>query len=294
MINQELLNILENGLSSEKLVTIANISNLVSRDDLVNLRRLSENEDDIFVKNAINRIISKISSPEDNEVEIINTELNNNDFNKKVKSEAIEWVSGTIIHELSKYVAQIQLEAENEIMDYYNSKTKNKIDKFIEVFDAISDLKKATNLNNFINFDLHEYILNFIEQEYSGFSDNINLIGSKPFNVNSSKGLITLVFKNGLKNAIEAVSFKNIEDQRISIVWGRNNSEYWLSIIDNGYGLSDKSKSQLFTIGTTTKESHIGFGLAIAEQAIQTLDGKIELNNSDKGGAEFKMSWRSI
>lgn len=294
MSKQQLLGTLEKGLSSEKLVAIANLRDLVDRVDLVNLRRIAENEDDIFVKNAINRIINKINSPQQNESEVINTELDTVDFNKKVKAEAIEWVSGTILHELSKYVAQIQLEAQAEVKDYHNSKIKNKIDKFIEVFDAISDLKKANNLNNFINFDLHDYILNSIEQEYGEHLDCITLIGAKPFNINSSKGLISLVFKNGLKNAIEAVSIKNIEDRRISIILGNKNSEYWIGIIDNGSGLSESSKSKLFNIGITTKESHIGFGLAIAEQAIQTLNGRIELNNSDKGGAEFKMCWRSI
>lgn len=294
MNKQELFEIIEKGLSSEKLVAIANLRDLVNYDDLDNLRRISENEDDMFVKNAIKKIINKINSPQQNEIEVINTELNAFDFNKKVKAEAIEWVSGTIIHELSKYVAQIQLEAQAEVEDYHNSNVKNKIDKFIEVFDAISDLKKANNLNNFINFDLHDYILDFIEQEYFEHSDYIALIGVKPFNINSSKGLISLVFKNGLKNAIEAVSIKNIEDRRISIILGNKSSEYWISIIDNGPGLSENSKNKLFNIGISTKESHIGFGLAIAEQAIQTLNGQIELNNSDKGGAEFKMCWRSI
>lgn len=294
MSKQELLEILEKGLSSEKLVAIASLRDLVERDDLAKLIRITENEDDIFVKNAINKIINKINFPQQNESEIINNELNTFDFNKKVKAEAIEWVSGTILHELSKYVAQIQLEAKAEVKDYHNSKVKNKIDKFIEVFDAISDLKKANNLNNFINFDLHDYILDFIDQEYYEHSDYIALIGAKPFNINSSKGLISLVFKNGLKNAIEAVSIKNIEDRRISIILGNKYSEYWISIIDNGPGLSEESKNKLFNIGITTKESHIGFGLAIAEQAIQTLNGQVELNNSDKGGAEFKMCWRSI
>ncbi len=90
------------------------------------------------------------------------------------------------------------------------------------------------------------------------------------------------------------MSIKNIEDRRISIILGNKSSEYWISIIDNGPGLSENSKNKLFNIGISTKESHIGFGLAIAEQAIQTLNGQIELNNSDKGGAEFKMCWRSI
>lgn len=295
MSKQEFLDVLENGLSSEKLVAIANLSKFVDRDDLINLRRISADEDDIFVKNAINKIISKINSPKKNDDDgIIAPELNVIDFNKKVKAEAIEWVSGTILHELSKYVAQIQLEAESEVNEYQSSQIKIKIDKFIEVFDAISDLKKATNLNNFINFDLHDYISNFLMDEYSQHSSYITLIGSKPFNINSSKGLIALAFKNGLKNAIEAVSFKNIEDRRISIILGKKNSESWLSIIDNGDGLSEKTKNQLFNIGITTKGSHIGFGLAIAEQAIQTLDGKIVLENSDKGGVEFKMCWRSI
>lgn len=294
MSKQQFLETLEKGLSSEKLVAISNLRDLVDRVDLVNLRRVAENEDDIFVKNAIKKIINKINSPQPNQSEVITTELDTVDFNRKVKAEAIEWVSGTILHELSKYVAQIQLEAQAEVKDYLNSKTKNKIDKFIEVFDAINDLKKANNLNNFINFDLHDYILNSIKQEYGEHSDYITLIGAKPFNINSSKGLISLVFINGLKNAIEAVSIKNIEDRRIFIILGNKNYEYWISIIDNGAGLSEISKSRLFNIGITTKESHIGFGLAISEQAIQTLNGRIELNNSDKGGAEFKMCWRSI
>ena len=115
MSKQELLEILENGLSSEKLVAIAKLRDLVDREDLIHLRRIAENEVDMFVKNAINRIINKINSPQLSEIEVINPEFNTVEFNKKVKAEAIEWVSGTILHELSKYVAQIQLEAKAEV-----------------------------------------------------------------------------------------------------------------------------------------------------------------------------------
>ena len=53
MSKQELLEILENGLSSEKLVAIAKLRDLVDREDLIHLRRIAENEVDMFVKNAI-------------------------------------------------------------------------------------------------------------------------------------------------------------------------------------------------------------------------------------------------
>jgi signal transduction histidine kinase len=67
--------------------------------------------------------------------------------------------------------------------------------------------------------------------------------------------------------------------------------DYWISILDDGIGLSDAPKN-MFEVGKTSKKEHPGFGLAIAKQAMDTLDGTLSLAPYSGRGAKYEMRWR--
>jgi len=58
-----------------------------------------------------------------------------------------------------------------------------------------------------------------------------------------------------------------------------------ISVLDNGPGVADNDKEELFKNFFTTKENGIGLGLAICQQIVQAHKGEISLTNREVGGA---------
>ncbi|MNJ64468.1 hypothetical protein D3C77_604170 [compost metagenome] len=76
----------------------------------------------------------------------------------------------------------------------------------------------------------------------------------------------------------------------MTICWGTNNVDNWVTIIDSGLGLFG-SPEAAFKIGNTNKENHSGFGMAIIQQAIENLGGSVSLSNVSSGGAKLDLKW---
>jgi signal transduction histidine kinase len=113
--------------------------------------------------------------------------------------------------------------------------------------------------------------------------------GPSPCTVIGDRALIELVLRNGLMNAAESTKEASTEESVI-VSWGDTDIDYWISILDSGIGLPENI-SGMREIGTSTKLGHLGMGLAIAEQASESMSGRIELAARDDGGVRFEFRW---
>ncbi len=77
----------------------------------------------------------------------------------------------------------------------------------------------------------------------------------------------------------------------MTISWGDSDVDYWLAVLDHGAGLTGPIETA-FEIGNSTKKDHIGFGLAIARQAVETMIGSLTLEPAKHGGALYTARWR--
>ena len=77
----------------------------------------------------------------------------------------------------------------------------------------------------------------------------------------------------------------------VTISWGDSDVDYWLAVLDHGVGLAGPIETA-FEIGNSTKKDHIGFGLAIARQAVETMIGSLILEPAKHGGALYTARWR--
>jgi len=77
----------------------------------------------------------------------------------------------------------------------------------------------------------------------------------------------------------------------VTISWGDTDVDYWLAVVDHGGGLTGPIETA-FEIGNSTKKDHIGFGLAIARQAVETMIGSLSLEPAKHGGALYTARWR--
>ncbi|MEZ5359093.1 MAG: ATP-binding protein [Candidatus Zixiibacteriota bacterium] len=139
-------------------------------------------------------------------------------------------------------------------------------------------------------FDLSELIASILEKsrltpglEHVSFSFNG---GELPLPVNADGMLIKEALCNVIDNACQAVDFEGTVDVAVSVYEGLVN----ILIADNGSGIDDSIKNDLFTPFVSSRPSGTGLGLALTHKIISLHKGSITFNNRTEGGAVCRIS----
>lgn len=243
------------------------------------------------LQDTIKRLTNKISPPlvESDDATDVPPEVR-----QQIYGQAVEWVTGFLLHEVASPVGLAMVSAKREIgAEWEHSKTRKHLETIHRVFGAIEMLKNAAGVPRPQEFDLATLIQDFIETEVPHALPWISLLGPKPFVLKGDPGLIRMAVSNGIRNAVESVLTTGVEPAEHAVVinWGATEIDYWVSVLDRGVGITGPAESA-FEIGKSTKQNHSGFGLAIARQAIETLIGTVNLEPAHNGGAVYTARWR--
>ena len=103
--------------------------------------------------------------------------------------------------------------------------------------------------------------------------------------VNSSE--IEQVILNLLNNAVQALANSGTLQRRIAIEAIKTGNSVQLSISDNGVGVPEDFKSQLFELLSTTKQTGMGLGLWLCKHIVTRYSGSIHYEDAVGGGAKF-------
>ncbi len=95
------------------------------------------------------------------------------------------------------------------------------------------------------------------------------------------------LLKEAFSNLIENAAFHS-EGKKI-VINGKTTDDQFVCIIeDDGKGIPDEEKEKIFHRGYTTDEERgSGLGMFLVEMLVETYGGKIEVNDSELGGARF-------
>jgi signal transduction histidine kinase len=258
--------------------------------DIATLLKVKSKESDFYVKKRLQMLIEKISQmsllkdPEDDDIEVPF------EIQRKIKSEAIEWVAGLLLHEIGSRLGLLESALETELPNYPSSITKKRVENLQDTFDGIEQLKRATLSPRPTEMDLASFIGELITLETESVEIDYYLVGRKPMIIYCDRSLLTLALCNGIKNAIEA-SLIVAEHRRpvVTVSWGTTDRDYWVTVNDTGPGVLENTTS--FNLGESSKAGHLGFGLGIAKQAMDTMRGEISLKNSSSGGTVYELRW---
>ncbi|MDY6775731.1 MAG: PAS domain-containing sensor histidine kinase [Halobacteria archaeon] len=99
--------------------------------------------------------------------------------------------------------------------------------------------------------------------------------------------LIDSVFRNILNNSIE---HNDSEEPRIEITAEEDNGSVIIRIADNGPGVPDETKDEIFGRGEKGLESEgTGVGLYLVDTVVENYGGEVWVDDSDMGGAVFNV-----
>lgn len=98
---------------------------------------------------------------------------------------------------------------------------------------------------------------------------------------------IEQVILNLVNNAAQALASSDTAERRITIEANKVGAQVLLAVSDNGSGVPDKFKSQLFELLNTTKKTGMGLGLWLCKHIVTRYGGSIHYEDAIVGGAKF-------
>jgi len=215
--------------------------------------------------------------------------------------------SGTqLAHELNQPLASITLNVNTTKLFLENdSFEKEELYEIME--DVESEVMRAKDvvdrMRNVANrkplfvekFDIHDLIQKTVSIFVRDFSaNNITLVHNyidQPCCISGDKAAVQQVMVNIIRNAYESLQMSSMEDRMIVFSLLETDSMVKFSVADNGPGIEEVVRDNIFSPFVTTKSDNLGLGLAICKSIVSRLGGKIEvLPPLDNVGACFCVS----
>jgi len=219
-------------------------------------------------------------------------------------------MAASIAHELNNYLAiasnnaeLMALNIDREKFDKvkFNAKaiTENvfKIKRFV---DSLMDFSKPES--EFISYDIKHLIEDLlfslrVQPRFKRTHFTIDLDPRIP-NIEMDVGQIQQVLMNLLNNAADAIEERVVQENAgldfkreitIRAVYEPERERIITTVSDNGTGMSDETRSKIFTLHFTTKKGGHGLGLSNCKKIIQAHHGDLLVDSTPGEGTEFRV-----
>jgi len=230
------------------------------------------------------------------EIGVLSKEIQNMSAGLKLQIQQLEKFSADVSHELKNPLTSLQSAMELIDKETVSSENKQKLYKNMlndikRMNQLISDISKFTRLKAEIELEKNQFIdLNLFLDELPGMflnnekeielivnqcEENIELLGNK--------NKLIQVFVNLIENSISLSPKRSkilIEVKKI------NKKIVTIKIYDQGMGIekndSEKVFDRFYTDRHENYKNHTGLGLSIAREIITHMDGKLQLDKSEK------------
>jgi signal transduction histidine kinase len=218
-------------------------------------------------------------------------------------------LTASLSHELSQPLTSILYSAQAGLRFLKSGKLDEKQTE--EIFENIvEDDKRAGNLISSVknlmkletreperlnlNALIQDTLLIFnAEAKRNNIEIRLNLVKTPVF-IFGDKIQLQQVLLNFLFNGVIAME-KNDEKNRILKISQRvKNNVVTVSVRDEGPGIDESIKENIFKPFVTSREKGFGIGLAVSRSIIEKHNGKIWAGNVLKGGAEFSFSLQIV
>lgn len=110
-------------------------------------------------------------------------------------------------------------------------------------------------------------------------------LGPKPLSLHCDPDQIRQVFRNVLRNAVEAMKGRGT----VEIDGRRDGAQYVIDVHDSGPGVSAEIRAHLFEPLVSSKRVGAGLGLVICRRIVEQHGGTIDLLMNEEPGATFRI-----
>jgi signal transduction histidine kinase len=168
------------------------------------------------------------------------------------------------------------------------------VDKILKQIAVLSGV-----VNDFLDFarrrpvdivphDLAELLAEVValaEKEAAAKSVALELSCERPLAARIDKDGLHRAMLNLVKNAIQAVP----EGGKVAVRARRLEEGLEIAVADNGPGIPREARENVFRPFFTTKQKGTGLGLALVKKAVDSHKGRIEIEDTEGGGATFRI-----
>ena len=229
---------------------------------------------------------------------IVELEKSAAELKRTAAESAWRGVARQVAHEIKNSLTPMRLSVQLLQRNIDNGKaTPEQIQRttntLIEQIDALSDIASSFSTyaklpeNYPAPLDLAELVQNVVN-----LYDNVENIvftydfdKSKDHTYNGDKTNLNSVVGNLIKNATQAIGSK--PDGRIDVSLKDTGNVFVISVKDNGKGIKEEDKDQIFLPNFTTKTGGSGVGLSLSYNIVQAAGGTISFDSKEGEGAEF-------
>jgi len=268
------------------LTELIHINNWQSFKEVVTLT-INNQEETFFLKTSLTKTYN-------NEYLIISLETIQQLIDKKEK-EAWYKLMNVMSHEIINTITPISSLAGNlgSLLDEdLDIETKKELKKGLSIIkrrshhltDFVNSYRKLAELPspNKVAVNLNELIQNTIslfEQQFKNSAIKIDFISSKKHTIQADKQQLEQVLINIISNCFYAV--EKVESPILEIALSEKDNRISILITDNGIGIPDKIKSQIFVPYFTTRKDGSGIGLSLAKSIMEAHRGSINLTSEN-------------
>ena len=206
-------------------------------------------------------------------------------------------VSASLAHEIKNPLASIKGAAEIladevpkghekhefiEIMKSEVSRLNNSVEEVLKYCrgQQITNKTKLEPVNDIIN-----RVVSLIDNRIKEKQITITNSSKETPDFFTDSSAMTQVLLNVLLNAVDAVG----KHGKIRINHFPENKGYRVDVSDNGPGIAENIKKDLFKPFVTFKDGGTGLGLSITKKLLKSFGGDISLAESDSSGARFNI-----
>jgi len=293
------------------------IDNQVLRDgiDNINEESLTIEENTLIISTRKSRfidasgkkflvgVIRDISEHKKAEVALKESEIRSREINA-TKDKLFSIIAHDLRGPFNNIIGLSGLLAKNE-----NFTDNVQSEKYIEIINstAKSTLVLLDNLLNWaksqtgeLSFRPEKIILSEVILEIIGLekslanAKNISLkyTPTKHIELHTDENILKTVLRNIISNAIKFTNFGG----NINVLTAINEQQVEISIVDDGVGMSGKTRDKLFDISTnitllgTADEKGSGLGLVLCKEFVEKLGGNIWVKSEIGKGSDFKFN----
>jgi signal transduction histidine kinase len=208
----------------------------------------------------------------------------------------------SVTHELKSPLASVKLQLQTLQKHTLEESLRNKLiqkalsdnERLLRMIDNVLLASKAESENNILNLkkiNLSETLAKLVEQAFEENKHRIKINVTETVFVEADEQFLSIIFSNLVENAIKY----SPENTPIEIKCKQENNKTTITVSDNGAGIPDKEKSNVFNkfyrIGNeeTRSAKGTGLGLYIVKNLVALHNAQISISDNKPTGTVFTL-----